>query len=134
MYKTYQDFLKATEETHAAMVASGEQISLEDYRATVAKLFGYETVEDFKNILESNYQPSYILVYMWQGITDTVRAYKDSESGKSQMMEDFVDKVKDRLNVLPNGELSIEDQSILDEAIDTLFYEDSKITVNCYKV
>lgn len=134
MYQSYQDFLKATEESHATMVTSGEKMSVDAYRETVAKLFGYETVEAFKEVLDSNYQPSYVLVYMWQGVTETVRAYKDNESGKAQMLEDFIDKVKDRLNVLPDGSLSSEEQCILDEAVDALFYEDSKITVTCYKV
>lgn len=134
MYQSYQDFLKATEESHSTMVTSGEKMSVDAYRETVAKLFGYETVEAFKEVLDSNYQPSYVLVYMWQGVTDTVRTYKITEAGREQMMEDFVDNVKDRLNVLPDGSLSSEDQLILDDAVDSLFYEDSKVTVTCYKV
>lgn len=134
MYQSYQDFLKATEESHATMVNSGEKMSLDAYRETVAKLFGCETVDSFKDVLDSNYQPSYVLVYMWQGVTDTVRTYKTTESGRNQMLEDFIDKVKDRLNVLADGSLSSEDQCILDDAVDALFYEDSKITVTCYKV
>lgn len=134
MYQSYQDFLKATEESHSTMVNAGEKMSLDAYRETVAKLFGYETVEAFKEVLDSNYQPSYVLVYMWQGVTDTVRTYKITEAGREQMMEDFVDNVKDRLNVLPDGSLSSEDQLILDDAVDSLFYEDSKVTVTCYKV
>jgi len=134
MYQSYQDFLKATEESHAAMVTSGEKMSVDAYRETVAKLFGYETIEAFKDALDSNYQSSYVLVYMWQGVTDTVRTYKTTEAGRNQMLEDFTDKVKDRLDVLPDGSLSSEDQCILDDAIDSLFYEDSKITVTCYKV
>ena len=134
MYQSYQDFLKATEESHAAMVTSGEKMSVDVYRETVAKLFGYETIEAFKDALDSNYQSSYVLVYMWQGVTDTVRTYKTTEAGRNQMLEDFTDKVKDRLDVLPDGSLSSEDQCILDDALDDLFYEDSKVTVTGYKV
>lgn len=135
MYQSYQDFLNKTEETHAAMVASADaKPSLESYRDTVAKLLGHADVQELEAALDSNYQPSYVLVYMWMGVTDTVRTYKATDAGRDQMLEDFTDKVKDRLNVLPDGSLSSEDQCILDDAIDAMFYEDSKITVSCYKV
>lgn len=117
------------------MVASADaKPSLGSYRDTVAKLLGHADVQELEAALDSNYQPSYVLVYMWMGVTDTVRTYKATASGRDQMLEDFTDKVKDRLNVLPDGSLSSEDQCILDDAIDAMFYEDSKITVSCYKV
>lgn len=109
------------------MVASADaKPSLESYRDTVAKLLGHADVHELETSLDSNYQSSYVLVYMWMGVTDTVRTYKATDAGRDQMLEDFTDKVKDRLNVLPDGSLSSEDQCILDDAIDAMFYEDSK--------
>lgn len=135
MYQSFQDFIKKTEESHAAMVATAnDKPSLETYRDTVAKLLGHEDIHALESSLDSNYQSSYVLVYMWQGVTDTVRTYKATDAGKDQMIEDFSDKVKDRLGVLPNGSLTAEAQEILDTAIDDMFYEDSKVTVTCYKV
>lgn len=133
MYQSYEDFIKATEESHASMVPSGEKMSLDAYRHTIAQLLGHPNVDELKAALDNTYQSSYVLVYMWQGVTDSVATYKLTESGKAQMIEDFTAKVKDRLNVLPDGSLSGEDQCILDDALEALFYEDSKITVTCYQ-
>jgi len=133
MYQSFEDFIQATEESHAAMVPSGQKMSLDAYRHTVAQLLGHPDVDSLKIALDSTYQSSYVLVYMWQGVTDTVQTYKVTESGKAHMLEDFTAKVKDRLTVLPDGSLSVEDQDILDEALENLFYEDSKITVTCYQ-
>lgn len=135
MYQSFKDFIKKTEESHAAMVATAnEKPSLESYRDTVAKLLGHDDVHALEAALDSNYQPSYVLVYMWQGVTDTIRTYKATDAGKEQMLEDFSEKVKDRLGILPDGSLSEEAQALLDTAIDDMFYEDSKVTVTCYKV
>lgn len=135
MYQSFQDFIKKTEESHAAMVPSADaKPSLEAYRDTVAKLLGHDDVHALEEALDSNYQPSYVLVYMWQGVTDFVRTYKATDAGKEQMLEDFSEKVKDRLSVLPDGSLNAEVQETLDTAIDDMFYEDSKVTVTCYKV
>ena len=135
MYQSFQDFIKKTEESHTAMAQSAEaKPSLEAYRDNVAKLLGHDDIHALEASLESNYQPSYVLVYMWQGVTDTVLTYKTTEAGREQMIEDFSDKVKDRLGVLPDGSLTPEAQEILYTAIDDLFYEDSKVTVTCYKV
>lgn len=135
MYQSFQDFIKKTEESHSAMVATAnEKPSLESYRDTVAKLLGHDDIHSLEASLDSNYQPSYVLVYMWQGVTDTIRTYKATDAGKEQMLEDFSEKVKDRLGVLPDGSLPEEAQALLDTAIDDMFYEDSKVTVTCYKV
>lgn len=135
MYQNYQDFLNKTEESHSAMVPSADaKPNLEAYRDTVAKLLGHDDVKSLEDSLESNYQPSYVLVYMWMGVTELVRTYKPTDMGREQMLEDFTDKVKDRLTVLPDGSMSSEDQCIFDDAIDAMFFEDSKVTVTCYKV
>lgn len=133
MYQSYEDFIKTTEESHAAMVPSGQKMSLDAYRHTVAQLLGHPDVNALKIALDDTHQPSYVLVYMWQGVTDSVDTYKVTETGKAHMIEDFTAKVKDRLTVLPDGSLSSEDQCILDDALEALFYEDSKITVTCYQ-
>lgn len=135
MYQSFQDFIKKTEESHAAMVATAnEKPSLESYRDTVAKLLGHDDIHALEAALDNNYQPSYVLVYMWQGVTDTIRTYKPTDAGREQMLEEFSEKVKDRLGVLSDGSLSDEAQALLDAAIDDMFYEDSKVTITCYKV
>lgn len=134
MYQTVEEFNKSTQAVHAMMVADGEKMNLDAYRDTIAKSLGYADVAALEASIVTNYQPSFVLVYMWQGITDSIRTYKANASGNAQMLEDFADKVKDRLNVLPDGSVADEDKDLFDEAMETLFYEDSKITVTCYQI